>query len=496
MLKLKPILLLLLLSLLACGKKVGTNIITIDKFENTWGLEFKSNLIDNETNPEILNASKAVALIEDVTGSTATGFFISEDGLFLTNHHVVSKERCSDTRCNGLKIIRDFREKGEFEVFKSVTLLANDPLLDFALLKINVNHKKVPFLKINFTKTDFSQKQRYKIIGHPAGGALRSSDAYIDHLVGEDFFALRSTAISGNSGSPMMNSDTLEVEALYHAGSWDKGSVTNTGEVKHYGESILLNKIFTYLGLGFDINNSNSRGLEISRKKLTKTPYGFEPRSTEDILKFGNSEESIAGVAENGEELNPILNKILTNLKSEISLNPVAANSSIYDVKYFLESLIVNKMIKGSINDENLFLIKSLLPAGTEDIEFEIINSLKVNNLTNCYVKNVSDQPDVINQLIRYTYYCNSSNTLTGESIINLLSDELALYSEDLQLKYKNTFKGMIERQLLLSGRNLQKDKKINYLKFVELLQKNTNNFFSSMSLEKLKIKIIKSELL
>jgi V8-like Glu-specific endopeptidase len=491
----KYLLVFLSIALSGCGSKTSSpQQITIDKIENTWGLEFKSNVIDQEKNSSIVEASKAVAYIEDVTGSTATGFFISSDGLFITNHHVVTKDRCSDTRCNGFKLIRDFRENGDFEVFNEVSLIANDQKLDFAILKVKLHpFSSVPFLKLNFIKTNFSQAQNYKIIGHPAGGALRESDAYIEGLVDGDFFALKSTAISGNSGSPMLNSNTLEVEGLYHSGSWDKNSVSINGSVKHYGQAILLQRIFDFLKLGFDINQNNFSGLSLKRKSAVKTTYSFEPNTTEEILAYSQDISSLAGVAVTGTEINTFLGRLLISLKKDITLNPVATNTVIQEYKSVLDELITAKSLNAQVSDENMRLIKELMPKDTSDSEYELLNSLNGFNINSCYDKYIVKDDQFINKLIHYTFYCGSSKTISGEGVLNLFSDELSELSETVQLKYKSLLQQIIEQQLDLSSKSLSNDKKESLLDFVSLLQRNNDNYFASMRLEKLRIKIINS---
>ena len=99
---------LMVLSFVSCQEKVKTIEIiksvnvdhVITNNENTWGLEFKSTPVKNIPQVE-KELSKAVAYIDYAAGGSATGFFISEDGLFLTNEHVISRYECTRSRRDG-----------------------------------------------------------------------------------------------------------------------------------------------------------------------------------------------------------------------------------------------------------------------------------------------------------------------------------------------------------------------------------------------------------
>ena len=195
----------------------------VTQVENTWGLDFVSTPIDQASAAEI-EASKAVAYVNYREGGCATGFFISDDGLFLTNEHVLSRQRCHKGKCPNIKIIRDYKIGGAIEVYDDFEVLAHNYSLDYALAKVKLKDgEKVPFLKMEWsgaTEAKNFEGSDLKIIGHPNCSSLRTGNAIFSY--GQDQnLVLRSIAISGNSGSPLFDLTTKKVVGLYHASYMD-----------------------------------------------------------------------------------------------------------------------------------------------------------------------------------------------------------------------------------------------------------------------------------
>ena len=132
------------------------------------------------------------------SASSGSGFFINNQGYFVTNHHVVKG-------CNDKSKIK-FKENDV-----DAKLIAKDETLDLALLKAEV--KPEAFIKIS----EDNPKKRQKIIvaGYPFGEGLsddlKMNDGTISSLKGfqdnSNQIQLDVAINPGNSGGPIVNED-------------------------------------------------------------------------------------------------------------------------------------------------------------------------------------------------------------------------------------------------------------------------------------------------
>lgn len=95
----------------------------------------------------------------EVQNGTGTGFFVSENGLLITNQHVV----CDSTSASNISIVTSQNKTYEVESF------AADPTQDIAILKVKTNGEKVPFLKFANTSSQLLVGQDVLAIGNPLG---------------------------------------------------------------------------------------------------------------------------------------------------------------------------------------------------------------------------------------------------------------------------------------------------------------------------------------
>lgn len=131
------------------------------------------------------------------TSSHGSGFVISEDGFVVTNNHVVS---------DGDTIKVKFANGDEHEA----KLIGSDPKTDLALLKIDANGKKFPFVR--FAKNAARVGDWVVAVGNPFGlggtvttGIISARGRDIGSGPYDDFLQIDAAINKGNSGGPAFN---------------------------------------------------------------------------------------------------------------------------------------------------------------------------------------------------------------------------------------------------------------------------------------------------
>lgn len=219
--------------------------------QSEWGVPFVHTPIAQAT-PEVQQWGKATAFVMTAQWH-GTGFFISPDGLFLTNEHVVTRDLCNRDACKGFRVVREFAPGGDVEIFADFSFVAQSSLrdgLDFTLLKVRLKPgQTVPYLKLAVpsNKTQDVKEVEWRslvVLGHPMGSSLRASPASFSYEDGSDIY-LQSVAVSGNSGGPLIDAGTGNVIGLYHAGYWEKSEThSETGFTPHFGLAVALPQIW------------------------------------------------------------------------------------------------------------------------------------------------------------------------------------------------------------------------------------------------------------
>jgi S1-C subfamily serine protease len=136
---------------------------------------------------------------------TGSGFFISDDGYFLTNRHVATGKPDGQ-----ILTTMSFRVRTEDGTEKNADLIAIDDKFDIALMKVQLD-EKTPFLKISDHNPN--PAAQVLVLGYPATGeenevmqvapgTVKSINPGDDHEV---WFDLSTT--HGNSGGPIVDKD-------------------------------------------------------------------------------------------------------------------------------------------------------------------------------------------------------------------------------------------------------------------------------------------------
>jgi serine protease Do len=147
--------------------------------------------------------SEAVVKVSSPAG-IGSGFFINEDGYLITNYHVIEKE-------TKIKITLFQKAKKGFEKikFKKVKIIAINPFIDLALLKVeDLGQTKVKYAYLGEIER-IRLGEKVFAIGNPLGlertvtdGVISTKNRAFEGLV----YLQTNTAINpGNSGGPLFN---------------------------------------------------------------------------------------------------------------------------------------------------------------------------------------------------------------------------------------------------------------------------------------------------
>jgi serine protease Do len=188
---------LLALLLLINGLAIWTNVINIP------ALNFVKTSYRLSQKESIQNAKQAVVTIEG-EGSKGTGFNIREDGLIITNSHVVEK----------MITIRIYFPNGQ--AFKG-EVVQDNPELDVAILEIK--GENLPVLKLQETP-NWKEKQHIFVIGNPLAYTQIANEGEIEGLTlindrTTPILQISAPIYRGNSGSPVLTENNEVIGLVY-----------------------------------------------------------------------------------------------------------------------------------------------------------------------------------------------------------------------------------------------------------------------------------------
>lgn len=167
--------------------------------------------------------------------SACSGFLVADDLLATAGH-------CFDSQfsCNNKLIAFDVDEDSEItrgfqtnknNIFHCKAIVAHvhekESLQDYAVIRLDRKTNRTP-LKIR-KRGKISSKDQIVLIGHPLGLPLvYSPNAVIIENSNPLFFKTRVNSFHGNSGSPIINASTFQVEGILVRGQEDlETDVTN-----------------------------------------------------------------------------------------------------------------------------------------------------------------------------------------------------------------------------------------------------------------------------
>lgn len=137
-------------------------------------------------------------------GGLGSGFFINEQGYLITNYHVIERE-------TKIEVTVFHKEKNGFErtTFKNVKIIAMNPFMDLALLKVeDLGDTNIKFAYLGGVD-DISVGERVFAVGSPLGlertvtdGVISTRNRAFEGLV---YIQTNADINPGNSGGPLFN---------------------------------------------------------------------------------------------------------------------------------------------------------------------------------------------------------------------------------------------------------------------------------------------------
>lgn len=156
------------------------------------------------TNDEIKDYKKAVVVVE-TDESRGTGFSINDEGLIITNHHVVEDKE---------NVIVSFKDEGLF----NADVIEKYPDIDLAILQPETTDK-LPHLVLA-ENTTFTENEPIYFIGNPLKfNRIANEGNIIDYTQlkswNKEVLMIEAPVYRGNSGSPVINKDGKVIGVVF-----------------------------------------------------------------------------------------------------------------------------------------------------------------------------------------------------------------------------------------------------------------------------------------
>jgi hypothetical protein len=405
--------------------------------------------------PEERDLGRAILVIKRAEGGLGSGFFISPDGLFITNEHVLPRSRCSTERCAGLQMIRDLTYGGDTEVFSQVQILASDAELDFTLGRvISKTPVRVPYIKMAPSDAEGLNDVSLKVFGHPFGSSIHTLTArFVFGSSGK--MQLRSPVLPGNSGGPIVDMRSRRVvgvinEMIFHVENADR----DTGFFENSAQGIEMGAIRTALAKAFPLSDgADELNVSMFEKPQLSAPDMFIdllPKTRDDVLaeKVPNASAFVAQFLGTAEERRAFENNFL--LTSKLAGRSQAALG-------FLRSLlVVQNQRGGEVKDSTYFdrlvslIDKKHFESDQKELKTELDVTLGLKQKNVC----LSEMPKKLTLLEQLSYagrVCKS-RFITGDRPV---TGTLAAYYDQFRSDFENQ-KGLARTAINIINRQLQ----------------------------------------
>lgn len=256
-----------------------TSVFALDTMglNSIYGVDDRE-FVTNKSTSNILNYSRSVALIVDVdvvqkqlfkttikteplyksvnlcldekhvlkpSVSNCTGFLIAPDKLVTAGHCFIDESDCATKKMffdvTLDKIKNETYKLNNVNVFSCKKIISQSlsENLDFAIIQLNKPALSRPFLKLKSKVPPTNLSSSYLLIGHPFGMPQMITKTDVLHSsISDNILRAAFDSFIGNSGSPIINLMTSEVEGVLISGNEDLELDTENEcyRYKFYGE--------------------------------------------------------------------------------------------------------------------------------------------------------------------------------------------------------------------------------------------------------------------
>ncbi|MFT6630219.1 MAG: V8-like Glu-specific endopeptidase [Bacteriovoracaceae bacterium] len=188
------------------------------------------------SHPRSMNVCKEERFADQPTVADCTGFLVGENLLVTAGHCMVrmgqTVENDTSSACDSNSWMFDYKmdSKGSIDLknvkadniynCKKVIYGKYEKDNDFALIELDRKVVGREPLKLNSKGTPNEGTEIF-VMGHPTGLPLKYADGAKIFDINENYFTTNLDTFGGNSGSPVVNLETMEVEGILVRGDTD-----------------------------------------------------------------------------------------------------------------------------------------------------------------------------------------------------------------------------------------------------------------------------------